>query len=54
MKTDAKGGASAAPKPPRRRALGFVLLIGAISLFADFTDEGARSVLSPYLALFTE
>ena len=49
MKTDAEP--HSAPKPLRRRALGFVLLIGALSLFADFTYEGARSVLGPYLAL---
>ncbi len=36
---------------PRRAALRFVLLIGALSFFADFTYEGARSVLGPYLAL---
>jgi predicted MFS family arabinose efflux permease len=28
-----------------------VLLVGALSLFADFAYEGARSVLGPYLAL---
>ncbi|MEW9570392.1 MFS transporter [Rhodanobacter sp. Si-c] len=28
----------------------FVLLIGILSFFADFTYEGARSVLGPYLA----
>lgn len=28
----------------------FVLLIGVLSFFADFTYEGARSVLGPYLA----
>ena len=31
-------------------ALKFVLLVGAISFFADFTYEGARSVIGPYLA----
>lgn len=35
----------------RRTALRFVLLIGVLSFFADFTYEGARSVLGPYLAL---
>jgi MFS family permease len=35
----------------RRLALRFVLVIGISSLFADFTYEGARSVLGPYLAL---
>lgn len=32
-----------------RRALKFILLIGALSFFADFTYEGSRSVLGPYL-----
>ncbi len=33
------------------RALRFVLLIGIMSFFADFTYEGARSIVGPYLAL---
>lgn len=33
-----------------RMAMRFVLLIGVLSFFADFTYEGARSVLGPYLA----
>jgi len=33
----------------RDRALKFVLLIGVLSLFADFTYQGSRSVLGPYL-----
>ena len=32
-------------------ALKFVLMIGVLSFFADFTYEGSRSVLGPYLAL---
>lgn len=32
-----------------RRALRFVLFIGVVSLFADMTYEGARSVTGPYL-----
>ena len=32
-------------------AMRFVLLTGAVSLFSDFTHEGARSLLGPYLAL---
>jgi MFS family permease len=32
-------------------AFRFVLLIGVLSFFADFTYEGARSVLGPYLAM---
>lgn len=44
-------GAQAVDKPARRIALRFVLVIGVLSFFADFTYEGARSVLGPYLAL---
>lgn len=36
-------------RPASRRAMRFVLLIGVLSLFADFTYEGARSVLGPWL-----
>jgi len=32
-------------------ALRFVLLIGVMSFFADFTYEGARGIIGPYLAL---
>jgi MFS family permease len=46
------------PSPPSdterresRTAFRFVLLIGVLSFFADFTYEGARSVLGPYLAM---
>lgn len=35
----------------KRRAYRFVLLVGVLSFFADFTYEGARSVLGPYLGL---
>lgn len=34
----------------RRKALCFILLIGVLSFFADFTYEGARSVYGPFLA----
>jgi len=34
----------------RQTALKFVLLIGILSFFADFTYEGSRSILGPYLA----
>jgi MFS family permease len=37
------------PKPDKRAALKFVLIIGVVSLFADFTYEGARSVTGPFL-----
>jgi MFS family permease len=35
----------------RSAALRFVVLLGVVSLFADLTYEGARSVTGPYLAL---
>jgi predicted MFS family arabinose efflux permease len=38
------------PAATRRVALRFVLLIGVLSFFADFTYEGSRSILGPYLA----
>jgi MFS family permease len=34
----------------RRIALRFVALIGVLSFFADFTYEGSRSIIGPYLA----
>jgi hypothetical protein len=34
-----------------RQALRFVLLVGAMSFFAEFTYEGARAIAGPYLAL---
>ncbi len=43
--------ASVGKNPTKRRALKFVLLIGVVSFFADFTYEGARSVTGPYLAI---
>mgnify|MGYP001339226612 CR=1 FL=1 len=33
------------------RALRFVLLLGAVSLFGDMTYEAARSIIGPYMAL---
>jgi predicted MFS family arabinose efflux permease len=38
-------------KPGSRAAMQFVLLLAAVSLFADFVYEGARSVTGPYLAV---
>jgi MFS family permease len=35
----------------RRVAMKFVVLLGLVSLFADMTYEGARSVTGPYLAI---
>jgi MFS family permease len=34
-----------------RSALKFLLLMGAVSFFADFTYEGSRSITGPYLAI---
>lgn len=41
------------PTPSRRMspALKFVLMVGAMSFFADFTYEASRSVIGPYLKL---
>jgi Major Facilitator Superfamily len=44
-----------APAPDnnlRRSATRFVLLVGVMSLFADFAYEGSRSILGPYLGFF--
>lgn len=38
-------------KPTKKAALKFVLLIGVLSFFADFTYEGARSVTGPFLGI---
>jgi MFS family permease len=35
----------------QKNALKFVLLVGVLSFFADFTYEGSRSIVGPYLAL---
>ncbi|MFZ0936482.1 MAG: MFS transporter [Bryobacteraceae bacterium] len=35
----------------KNTALRFVLMIGAVSFFADFTYEGSRSITGPYLAV---
>src|SRR5207253_11376224 len=43
--------ASVGKNPTKRRALKFVLLIGVVSFFADFTYEGARSITGPYLTI---
>lgn len=39
------------PSDGRKAAVGFVVLIGIVSLFADATYEGARSVSGPFLAV---
>ncbi|ARG98345.1 MFS transporter [Legionella micdadei] len=36
---------------PYKKAFNFVILLGVVSLFADITYEGARSIIGPYLAL---
>jgi predicted MFS family arabinose efflux permease len=36
---------------PARRAVRFVVLVGVVSLFADMTYEGARSINGPFLAV---
>ena len=36
---------------PRSPSLRFVVLLGVVSLFADMTYEGARSVTGPFLAV---
>ena len=42
---------SSATRYSRRAAMKFVVLLGIVSLFADMTYEGARSVTGPYLAI---
>lgn len=39
-------------RPGASPALKFVVLVGVMSFFADFTYEGSRSVIGPYLAVF--
>jgi predicted MFS family arabinose efflux permease len=45
--------AAEVPRPARIRgatpALKFVLMVGVMSFFADFTYEGSRSIIGPYL-----
>src|SRR6266498_2348728 len=51
------GGTRARQGAVRRRvaraspALKFVLMVGVMSFFADFTYEGSRSIIGPYLGL---
>jgi MFS family permease len=42
---------AAGPRAATTAALKFVLLIGVVSFFADFTYEGARSVAGPFLGI---
>jgi MFS family permease len=46
----ALAGTQPAPRKPKG-ALRFVLLIGVLSFFADFTYEGSRSITGPFLAM---
>jgi predicted MFS family arabinose efflux permease len=46
-----ESGATRADSRTGRVAIRFVLLIGVLSFFADFTYEGSRSILGPFLAL---
>jgi predicted MFS family arabinose efflux permease len=39
------------PVSPRTKALRFIVLVGVMSFFADFTYEGSRSIIGPYLGL---
>lgn len=38
------------PSLTRQKAIRFVIFLGVVSLFADMTYEGARSITGPYLA----
>ena len=51
MRATAAAAGSAAEPLGYRHALRFILLLGAVSLFADMTYEGARSITGPYLAV---
>ena len=35
----------------KKTAMGFILVMGIVSLFADITHEGAQSLIGPYLGL---
>ena len=51
VSTDKTGTETGAQAKTKRHALRFVLLIGVVSLFADATYEGARSIAGPYIAI---
>jgi MFS family permease len=40
---------STQPSPARASALRFIICLGIVSLFADMTYEGARSIIGPFL-----
>lgn len=46
-----RGAEAAVRSETTSRAVRFVVLVGVMSLFADFTYEGMRSMAGPYLAL---
>jgi MFS family permease len=49
--TDAGGAPRRRKKPGLSAALKFVLLVGVMSFFADFTYEGSRSMIGQYLGV---
>ena len=51
METDTSKSEARQPSRVKATALKFVLLIGVMSFFADFTYEGSRSIIGPYLAV---
>src|SRR5438105_10779892 len=51
MESDNSKKEARQPSQAKATALKFVLLIGVMSFFADFTYEGSRSIIGPYLAV---
>ena len=51
METDTSKNEARQPSGVKATALKFVLLIGVMSFFADFTYEGSRSIIGPYLGV---
>lgn len=50
MASGSQENRAALPGGGRRKAVVFVVLIGCVSLFADMTYEGARSIVGPFLS----
>jgi MFS family permease len=50
VSSNVRTGEAKGDRRARRIALRFVVLIGILSFFADFTYEGSRSIIGPYLA----
>jgi len=48
---DATTIANSTMQLPRQAAIKFIVLLGVVSLFADMTYEGARSITGPFLAV---